>query len=234
MHLILSGEGNTDIGRISFKTNEFEPAPMYFIIDKILEKKLYYSIYETTPESITFIPKSELIKKCKSFKTLAGKKKGKETGLFFKNAMGLAKIAKEKIEEKGLDEKSVVTILFRDSDGTSSSESGLWEKKLESIENGYAFEKLQNGIAMVPKPKSEAWLLCPLRKKPYQNCEDLENRSGNDDSPNNLKAELEEILSSKDLNYYNLNELIKDEKIDLEEIKMDSFIDFKEKLEKVV
>ena len=68
MHLVLSGEGNTDIGLFSHKDGSFIPASMYYIIDKILEKKLTYSIYDATPDNITFVPKSQLSKVCKSMK----------------------------------------------------------------------------------------------------------------------------------------------------------------------
>ena len=36
MHLVLSGEGKTDIGLFSYENGEFIPAPMYYIIDKII------------------------------------------------------------------------------------------------------------------------------------------------------------------------------------------------------
>ena len=48
---------------------------------------------------------------------------------------------------------------------------------------------------MIPKPKSEAWVLCALSKL-YKECDELEDRSGNDNSPNSLKRELEELLGS--------------------------------------
>ena len=47
------------------------------------------------------------------------------------------------------------------------------------------------------KPKSEAWLLCAWKYHSYGGCESLEDRSGNDNSPNNLKDELEELLEKE-------------------------------------
>jgi hypothetical protein len=46
------------------------------------------------------------------------------------------------------------------------------------------------GVPMVPRPKSEAWLLCALRAPGYANCAPLEEASGNDASPNSLKKQL--------------------------------------------
>jgi len=61
------------------------------------------------------------------------------------------------------------------------------------FEIGFKIEKFDRGVAMIPKPKSEAWLLCALRNKAYENCQKLEDRSGNDDSPNSLKKELDAL-----------------------------------------
>ncbi len=231
MHLVLSGEGKTDIGLFSHENGEFIPAPMYYIIDKIIEKKSGYSIYDTTPSEITFIPKDELIKICKSFKSFAGKKQGQETAYFYKNALGLSKIAKEKCEEKS--DNDVIAILFRDCDGTGKSSSTLWNDKIKSIEIAFGQEKI-NGIPMIPNPKSEAWLICALKNNPYQHCEQLENRSGNDDSPNNLKDELKTILSTIGKEYNDINTMIKNEEIDVYKIKMPSFDYFLKKLENIL
>lgn len=155
------------------------------------------------------------------------KKDGKGTGLFLVNAVALAKIAKEKSKE--LDEK-VIAILFRDSDGTNSDNKSLWKDKLESINRGFQIENFNQGLAMVPKPKSEAWLICSLQRNKYQNCKKLENRSGNDKSPNNLKDELESFGISND----EINEMIKDGKVDIEQINMPSFTYFKKRLNELL
>lgn len=228
MHLVLSGEGKTDIGLFSYENGEFIPAPMYYIIDKIIEKKLSYSVYENTPTEITFIPKDELTKICKNFKSFTGKKKGQETIYFYKNALGLSLIAKRKCEEK--KDNDVIAVLFRDCDGTGTSSSTLWNDKIKSMEIAFGQEKI-NGIPMIPNPKSEAWLICALKNNPYQNCGQLENRSGNDDSPNNLKDELKTILSTIGKEYNDINTMIKNEEIDIYKIKMPSFDYFLEKLE---
>lgn len=50
------------------------------------------------------------------------------------------------------------------------------------------------GVAMLAKPKSEAWLLCALRPPAYQHCAALEDEPGNDASPRSLKIQLMEAL----------------------------------------
>ena len=222
MHLVLSGEGNSDIGKLSYQDNSFEPAPMYCFIDKILEQKLDYSFYELTPELITFIPKPMLMQKCKSMKSFVGKNRQQETTLFYKNAKGLSLITKEISEQK--KDNDALVILFRDSD------IHLHDEKIQSIENAFDEENI-NGVGMIPKPKSEAWLICALKDKPYETCEKLEDRSGNDDSPNNLKDELHSILENKNKSYYDINDMIINNEIDIEKIDMPSFKYFKNKLE---
>ncbi|CAA6826524.1 MAG: Unknown protein, partial [uncultured Sulfurovum sp.] len=39
MHLVLSGEGNSDLGLFCQFNNEFIAGSMYFIVDKIIEQK---------------------------------------------------------------------------------------------------------------------------------------------------------------------------------------------------
>jgi len=228
VHLVLSGEGNSDIGKLSHSLEEFIPASMYYLIDKIIEQKLQYSFYEFTPELITFIPKKRLLEESKKFKSFAGKQKGKETALFYKNARALAKIAQDTSEE--LKDDDVIAILFRDSDGTVSTANGMWEDKVKSIEYGFKFKNFNRGVAMVPKPKSEAWLICALKNKPYENCYKLEDRSGNDNSPNNLKDELD----SFGLSYNEINEMIQSGEIDIEKIDMPSFKYFTERLKELL
>ena len=227
MHLVLSGEGNSDIGLFCSHNNEFIAGSMYFIVDKLIEKEHDFSYYSAKEEMITFIPKVELTKLTKRLPPFTGKKGLKGTAYFTNNAIALASIAKKRAKELN-DE--VVAILFRDSDGTVSTSNRMWEDKVASIENGFKIEKFDRGIAMIPKPKSEAWLICALKEKPYENCHSLEERSGNDDSPNNLKDELESFGLSSD----EINEMIQNGKIDINKIAMPSFDCFIKRLRELL
>jgi len=227
VHLVLSGEGNSDLGLFCQYQNEFIAGSMYFIIDKIIEQQYDFSYYTLKDEMITFIPKVELKKFTKKLPPFTGKKGSKGTAYFTNNAIALAKIANDKSEELNDD---VIAILFRDSDGTNSTAKGMWEEKVASIENGFKMEKFTQGVAMVPKPKSEAWLICALKNKPYENCEELEERSGNDKSPNNLKDELDSFNISND----KINEMIQNGQIEIDKIDMPSFKYFSTKLKELL
>ncbi|EDX77979.1 hypothetical protein MC7420_7717 [Coleofasciculus chthonoplastes PCC 7420] len=86
---------------------------------------------------------------------------------------------------------------------------------------------------MIPKPKSEAWVLCALRER-YQNCQRLENESGNDDSPNSLKKQLEEHLG-KPATRELLNDKIDQGNLDISQIiDMPSLKAFKDRLDEVL
>jgi hypothetical protein len=227
VHLVLSGEGNSDLGLFCQYENEFIAGSMYFIVDKIIEKKHELSYYACKDELITFIPKVELTKLTKKLPPYTGKKASKGTAYFINNAIALAKIAKEKSKE--LDDE-VIAILFRDSDGTNSTFKGMWEDKIESIENGFKIEQFTKGVAMIPKPKSESWLICTLKDKPYEQCSKLEERSGNDKSPDNLKDELESL----GIELQTINEMITDGRIDIEKIDMPSFKYFENRLKELL
>jgi len=141
----------------------------------------------------------------------------------------LSRIAKEQASARNDD---VVAVLFRDADGTASAGRGLWEDKWQSMLAGFDEEGFDRGVPMIPKPKSEAWLICALKERPYQHCNDLEDRSGNDKSPKSLKKELAKLLGEKVT-----PELLCDKvrtRVDMNRITMPSFQAFRTRLEAVI
>jgi hypothetical protein len=85
---------------------------------------------------------------------------------------------------------------------------------------------------MIPKPKSEAWLICALKKNAYQNCQVLEDRSGNDKSPKSLKKELQAILSEEISASLLCEKVLKS--VNIDKIRMLSFKAFRDRLEQVL
>lgn len=237
MYFLLSGEGVTDMGagQKAFKICEGEDfliGPMACIVAKIVEAKHHYSILNGACGFVSegsVAQRAEELKAVKKKLRLPGKKQAKETRYFFNNARILARYAKEK--EAALDDE-VVAILFRDSDGTASAGRGEWHAKKESILDGFAEEGFDKGVPMIPKPKSEAWLICAWKSHPYHGCEALEERSGNDNSPNNLKSELDKLLN-QEVTPHLLREMV-DESFDIDRIKMPSFKAFRHRLEEVI
>jgi hypothetical protein len=208
--------------------------PMALIASQIVERKRGFSFVETGYYGC--VSKGALVERAAAFKQqkkalrLPGKKRPKETGYFYRNARALARLAKDKQAE--LDDV-VVAVLFRDSDGAASAGRGLWQDKRDSMIRGFADEECQTGVPMVPKPKSEAWIICAVKPDPYRNCGVLESRSGNDNAPHSLKRELAAVLDGLP-SRLKLCELVENGAIDWTRIDMPSFDAFRQRLEEVV
>lgn len=237
MLLLVSGEGKNDIGRcnpnaVECTSSQFEAGSMTIIIDQLINVFQDYELSYIESNLIYFISEKELARLSKNLDLdpkrklrFAGKKRKKETTYYRKNARALAKRA---IELQEIEQDKVIAILFRDADGTQSSDRGEWQDKWDSMKKGFESENFEAGVPMLPKPKSEAWLLCALKAVPYQHCETLENKSGNDKSPNALKIQLAAQLESSNKS---INDLLEDKTIDVNQIDMSSFTQFKNSLE---
>jgi len=234
MWLLVSGEGKNDIGRCNPSASpQFEVGSMTIIIDQLINIFQGYECSYIDYKLIHFISEKELARLSKQLDpkrklTLAGKKRKKETLYYEKNARALAQHAKYLKKEENDD---VMAILFRDADGTQSSSRGEWQEKWNSIQRGFELEKFDKGVPMLPNPKSEAWLLCALKEAPYQHCEQLENESGNDKSPNSLKKKLQNRLEKRDKTTDHINDLLKNGTINITQIDMPSFNTFKQSLQ---
>ncbi len=239
MYFLFSGEGRTDLGicgngGASCDGEAYLHGPMTVIVDQVVSRKMNFSLLETLHYG--FLSETELSRLSRRMKParrsprLPGKKRARETIYFHRNARAFARYAKRRQQE--LDDK-VVAVLFRDSDGSASAGRGLWSDKRQSMIDGFNSEGFAAGVPMIPKPKSEAWLLCALKTNPYQGCDTLEDRSGSDDSPNSLKTELEERLDDPP-SRESLCELVRDRVVDIERIDMPSFKAFRTRLEEVL
>lgn len=223
LDILLSGEGPSDLGSID-SNGEFKEGPMTCLIKKIIDS---FSIKNETEIYFTFkyISRNQISNRTKELpkKKLTLSRTSEKKFIFFrKAAIALGLIAKEVSTQ--------IAVYFHDADRTNSEHPKTWEYMIESIETGFLESDFKNGLAMVPKPTSEAWLICCLKK--YRNCEQLENLPGNESSDRHPKKILNEIICTE-ANTEILLE-IACEKCDVEKIKMPSFIYFKEKLEKVL
>lgn len=238
MLFLVSGEGPGDIGRCQFGEHcegaAFQPGPMSIIVDQLAEQFQGYELSYLENNLMSFVSERYLVENkppaTRKQMRLVGKKKPKETTYFYKNARALAAQAKLKSVQAG---RPVIAILFRDSDGTASARHSNWQDKRNSMIEGFKAEDFELGVAMMPKPKSEAWLLCATQQNSYQHCAQLEEQPGNDSSPNSLKNQLAASLKVA-VNTNTLNEMLRDKKIDAMRIDMPSFNVFKEDLKQAV
>lgn len=203
MIIVLSGEGPSDLGTCVNGQGEcsipnFRYGPMTLLVDKEIEKNHHYSPLEAYEGSYVFISKMKLtdLMRVKSARKVAlrGKKQpDAERGFFFDNAWMLGEETLRHSNEKG---DTAIAVLFRDCDGNTQSGMALWRSKIESVRQGFIRSGLgERGIAMIPRPKSEAWMLCAIQNN-YQHCARLEDTlSGNDDAPNSAKMQLAEAMA---------------------------------------
>ena len=223
MRLVLSGEGASDVG------SDLENiGPITKLVDRAIGRRLGYSLVNKELKALTLFSKVELVNRAKQMKPRSrkGKKQPSETRYFYNNARALALLAGE------LEAEDRVVVLFRDGDGTATSTRQEWAQKSQSMLDGFAVEGLTTGVPILPKPKSEAWWLCALRDD-YQNCQQLEDESGNDASPNSLKSQIEAYLGEP-ATHLLLNDKIDDGEIDIDRIDMDSLNKFKKRLNEVL
>lgn len=139
----------------------------------------------------------------------------------FRRAKALAEYA---LDEEHLHE---LAAYFHDTDGTRRELADMpdrQEKLIQAIKGGFraaAFE--DKGVALVPKPTSEAWFICALKTEAYQHCADLQTElSGNDRSPERApKVILGDLLNNPNYTRHDLNELV--EQIDIERLDIPCF-----------
>lgn len=240
MYFLFSGEGPTDLGRCADDAGEctgpeYNYGPMTVIVDRIVTEVVGKSVIRGG--HFGYVSKQSLIGQASEMKYaskkslgLPGKHHPRETRYFFNNARALSFIALKRQQQIKED---VVAILFRDSDGASSAGRGLWNDKRQSMLDGFEYQGFHRGVPMIPKPKSEAWIICAVKSNPYDGCAALERRSGNDNSPHSLKKELAGILKGK-TNREGLNALVEGSKFNVKRIEMPSFNTFRERLITVI
>jgi hypothetical protein len=201
MKLLLSGEGPTDFGSCIYPLTEcgggeFQHGPMTRLLMALLEHLNPWGCsLADFPDSFLYVSKAKLVEMAKSNQNprsmrLRGKKAGAETRYFYDNAKALGARAKQLADELS---DGVIAIFFRDVDGTHNY-PGQWADKVKSVQDGFAAAEFQRGVPMLPKPKSEAWLLCMATGQPGTSCKSLEALPGNDESPQSAKKQLDAAL----------------------------------------
>lgn len=236
MRLLLSGEGKTDLGQVQPGPSglTYWPGPMAWIIDRLVEDRLDYSLLESHAagsESVRFVDEAELADCGKSGpRLLPGIRYGKGQAFFTRNAQVLGLLA---MDEQRASAQPVIAVLFRDADRTAATPRDQWQAKVDSIARGFELVEFRAGVPMVPRPKSEAWLLCGLKPQPCAQCDDLEDAPGNDGSPQALKTRLRALIG-QDTGAEEQADWIRSGRIDPRQIQMPSFKVFREALSRAL
>jgi len=154
IEIILSGEGNSDIGEHDTKTKSFIPGPITLLTINILN---YFHKYDI---KCHFINRMQLKRYPMTLKGRKKKEKVQATGKGHSNlAYKLACIAKIK--------KYQIAILMRDA---SKQE---YQTVYNEIMGGFHTAMYQNGVAAIPVPESEAWIVSCLSPEESKRIEEL-------------------------------------------------------------
>ncbi len=184
MLFLFSGEGPTDCGSPIFsdqicRGDDLQPGPMMVLVSQIVEGMDGYSPLDYA--CCGLIARAELNAVIDSHKhnwksaKLPGRHRTQETQNLRRSARALARLAARWAAE---NQDDVVAILFQDNDDRQSTPESLWRAKKDAVYAGFMEEGFARGVAMIPRPTSEAWLLCALKERPYEQCEALEERPG--------------------------------------------------------
>jgi hypothetical protein len=244
MIFVLSGEGPTDLGVCAnaqgqCSDQDFAVGPMSVLIEQMLAPVIGYPLRDL-PDRLYYVSKTVLRDKAKahpqgqrfrSNQRFRSKMTPAETAYFFVNACALGEIT---LELECETQDTAVAILFRDSDGTRSDSANSWQVKHDSMVSGFTYSQFSQGVPMLPKPTSEAWLLSAAQQQPYQNCHQLEDLPGNEVSPHQPKKKLDEAFGHHK-SAQELCEWLDENPFDAEQAAaMPSFKAFRDRLHEVV
>ncbi len=224
MLIVLSGEGKSDLGYTAYN-GDFIKGPMGYAIEYFFQKAGQYPQYYYISETeLTKIRKDNR----RAYLGIRGATEKPYKGIY-NLAVHLSSYASNKFKEKHC------VVLFRDADGTNSVPRDNWEQKVNAVLAGFNTVNKANGVPMIPRPKSEAWLLAYYQKNlpnqhAYNKPERFEDYSGNDASKNSLKKLLQQAFKGEENPYSQID----GQEIDWERIDMLSFNRFKKRLKEVI
>lgn len=196
MMLVLSGEGPTDLGCCRAPVehcagDDFAVGPLAIIVDRLAESTLGYRPWQVHPASVHCVSKEGLQRRARDGKrkgfAFIGKKREQETGYFYVAAWMLGELA---LGLEAEHEDLSIAVLHRDSDDRSDQPDVLWESKFTSMQHGFERARHPRGVPMLPRPISEAWLLCAAQPG-LADCSALEAESASAKSPRPLKQQLD-------------------------------------------
>ena len=190
--LLAFGEGPTDMGRSRnaqayVHGDDLEVGPMLRLAHRLLGRHLpdwNTDLFDLQQEHA--IPSVLVAKAEMATKTRAGKFKllSKEVKQGYLIHSKRAAVLGELAQQSGSLTEAQLAIYFHDTDGTNRDPHDPHDL-VQAVNEGFrAAGFAGQGVAMVPQPTSEAWLICSCKPDAYQHCAQLETQlSGNDRSP---------------------------------------------------
>lgn len=179
--MVVTGEGKSDMGICNNQAQvcsgaDYDIGPVALVLVKLLERHLPAWNADVVdcehPESwVTFIYRNWFNEQIKAKSRLRLSKKVRQG--FLEHA-----VRAEALASYAKDTEYQIAAYFHDTDGTRHELQDDHQRRrhlVDAINAGFrAAEFSECGVPVVPKPTSEAWFLCAIKKDPYQHCEALE------------------------------------------------------------
>ena len=229
MFFLLVGEGHTDLGLSCDKPGPLVTALKCLAKNVTQDQEAFDFDYVNKNKIEEVLGENKGKSSPKSISIRGNKKKFGDLVFIERKANALGRIAKSQQEVTGENG----AVLFHDCDFTNAvKESDLFYKQFVScIEIGFSQAGYRNGVAMIPKPRSESWFLCHYQETPYKNCQRFENLPGNDASENSGKKLLAQFFQCSENEIY---DHINAEDVEWNRIDAPSFVFFKKRFQHVV
>lgn len=190
--LLTFGEGPTDMGRSRNAQayahgDDLEVGPMLRLAHRLLGRHLpdwnadLFDLQQEHAIASVLVAPAEMKSLVKSSAIKLPSKKTKQ-GYLIHSKRGA--VLGELAQQTGSLTEAQLAIYFHDTDGTNREPHDP-NDLVQAVNEGFrAAGFAGQGVAMVPQPTSEAWLICSCKPDPYQHCTQLETQlSGNDRSP---------------------------------------------------
>ncbi len=190
--LLAFGEGPTDMGRSRNAQayahgDDLEVGPMLRLAHRLLGRHLpdwnadLFDLQQEHAIPSVLVAPAEMKSLVKSAAIKLPSKKTKQ-GYLIHSKRGA--VLGELAQQSGSLTEAQLAIYFHDTDGTNREPHDP-NDLVQAVNEGFrAAGFAGQGVAMVPQPTSEAWLICSCKPDAYQHCAQLETQlSGNDRSP---------------------------------------------------
>ena len=236
--LLVFGEGPTDMGRSRNAQayahgDDLEVGPMLRLAHRLLGRHLpdwnadLFDLQQEHAIPSVLVAPAEMKSLVKSSAIKLPSKKTKQ-GYLIHSKRGA--VLGELAQQTGSLTEAQLAIYFHDTDGTNRDPHDPHDL-MQAVNEGFrAAGFAGQGVAMVPQPTSEAWLICSCKVEPYQHCTQLETQlSGNDRSPDRApKKVLGRLLNNEEYHRGDLWPVV--EGIELDRLDMPTFNRFRDDL----
>jgi len=228
---ILCGEGPTDL---YYNEIDQKQGPLKDGVDKLLDffwdRRNYLQFKQVSRTEISLSDKGKPEKKTSIVR--GAKNKFPNHHFIAASAKCLAQKAEETAMENDEPHKWGV-IYFHDLDAnTKASVDEIYNASMKAMNDGFDSASFTHGVPMIPKTRSESWLLCLLDSKGCAGVNYFEDLPMSDKSPNSGKKVLATLLKVPEDESYSCIEEKRDT-FDWTSLQAPSFLVFRNRLKTV-